>query len=95
MLEIEDHLAQERALVAARDQELADLEAVLATPSGLRFMRRLFDDAGLWATTFNAGAADVTAFQEGRRSLGLIYFNDVTEHFMPRFVELLKVRNAA
>ena len=50
--------------------ERADLENVLSTASGRRFLWKMLVEAGVFRLSFVAGAADSTAFNEGRRAQG-------------------------
>lgn len=63
-------------LLALREQ--ADLEHVLNTESGRRFVWRLLCRAGVFQTSFRQGQADYTAFLEGRREFGLMLMADIT-----------------
>jgi hypothetical protein len=52
-----------------RDQELADLRAVLALPAGARFLWRFLSRCHLFELSLRAGEA--SAFLEGERNIGL------------------------
>jgi len=60
-----------------RDQQLSDLRDLLATPQGERFFKRLFDEGGLFNTTFTGNSQ--TYFKEGWRALALKVLSDVCE----------------
>jgi hypothetical protein len=70
-----------------RDQQLEDIKDILARPAGLRFFRRMFDDASIFSTTFTGNSH--TFFREGARNLALMYFNDVCEASPERVAELM------
>lgn len=89
MSTIEDDL--EQAAELNRQLELEDLQALLHTRAGQRFLRRLFDRSGIFAQTLVVGSPDQTAYNEGRRAVGLSVFNDMVDNFMAEFVQLLKV----
>ena len=61
----------------AQQQELADLRIVLASPQGRRFLWRMLTAAGVFRLSFVSGDAESTAFNEGRRSLGLMLMADL------------------
>jgi len=54
-----------------RDQELADLRAILDTPQGKRFIWRLLERNGVFRRSYEGGDHADTAFNEGRRNEGL------------------------
>ena len=55
-----------------RDNQLADLRAVLATEPGRRVLWRLLvEEGGLFQQTFREGRPDTSAFFEGKRSIAL------------------------
>lgn len=60
-----------------RKRELDDLRAVLATPEGRRLLWRHLAEAGVFRLSFAHGEADTTAFNEGRRSVGLALMADI------------------
>jgi hypothetical protein len=58
--------------MALESMQLAmDYRAVFGTPGGQRVLADLLQRAGLAQTTFRAGQADMTAYLEGRRRIGL------------------------
>lgn len=55
-----------------RDQQLADLHAVLDMPAGRRLLWRLLvEEGGFFRQTFREGHPDTSAFYEGKRSIAL------------------------
>lgn len=62
-----------------REDELNDLRAVLVSPEGRRFVWRLLERGGVFRSSFCAESDSCTAFNEGRRNLGLSVLNDVLE----------------
>lgn len=61
----------------ARREREADLRGVMSTPAGRRFVWRLIDaDAGVLRHS-HAGEALATAFNEGRRALGISLLQEV------------------
>jgi len=51
--------------------EQDDLRELMSLPSGQRFMRRFLEEAGVYRISFASGDPHATAFNEGRRNLGL------------------------
>lgn len=62
-----------------REEETGDLRAVLSSVSGRRFIWRLLECGGVFRSSFNAESDSYTAFNEGRRNLGLLVLNDILE----------------
>lgn len=62
-----------------REEETNDLRAVLSSASGRRFVWRLLERGGVFRSSFNAESDSYTAFNEGRRNLGLLVLNDILE----------------
>lgn len=52
-------------------RERDDLAFVMSEYAGRRFIWKLLTKAGVFRTTYVAGSFDLTAMQEGRRSMGL------------------------
>lgn len=65
-------LSKERAI------ELLDLQAVMKTEQGRRVLRRILDSTGVFRTSFVVDPG-VTAFNEGRRDIGLRLMTDMAE----------------
>ena len=66
----------------------ADFKAVIDTPSGRRFVRRLLGECGVHRTTFNESAA-LAAFLEGKRSMGL-WLQSLFAEYPGVYVQLLQ-----
>ena len=54
-----------------REREQADLQSVLSSVQGRRFVWKLLSDAGVFRISHSAGDSHSTAFNEGRRNQGL------------------------
>lgn len=52
-------------------------------------MWRLLSEAGIYRTSFN-NSGSVTAFNEGKRHLGLVFIGEVNEHAADQFLVMLK-----
>lgn len=61
-----------------RDQEIKDVQWILGTIQGRRFIWRLLGITGLFRTSF-AGDDSRTNFNEGRRDIGLRILEDINE----------------
>lgn len=64
----QEQQAEERRIKALLDD--ADFVAVLKATEGRRFVRRLLAECGIYRASFT-GDAQTTAFNEGRRHVGL------------------------
>jgi hypothetical protein len=53
------------------ERERTDLESILSTVGGRRFLWKQLSDAGIFAISLRVGQPDLTAFNEGRRQQGL------------------------
>lgn len=66
------------------EQEVNDLQVVMSTPNGRRFMRRLIvETAGLYRSSYlngPTGRGSDPVFLEGMRNVGLQQFAEVCEH---------------
>jgi hypothetical protein len=58
-------------------QKIDDIKAVCGLPQGRRLIWELLDFCGVYGMSFVAGNGDVTAFNEGRRAVGLKLLNRV------------------
>ena len=68
---------------SARDQEIEDLKTVMSTAGGRRFMFRLFSAAKIFDRCFTGNST--TYYNEGRRELGLEFFNDLATNCPSEF----------
>lgn len=62
-----------------REQELNDIRITGSTRAGRRHLWRLLAAAGCFRQSFVPGQSDGTAFNEGRRSIGLMVLADLHE----------------
>lgn len=76
-----------------RMHELDDLEAVLSSPAGRRFVWRLLEQSGVFRQVFSGEETHRMAFMDGNRVHGLRIFADVHEACPERYLEM--VREAA
>lgn len=77
---------QERILQRERD----DMQTLLKFPWGRRIMWRLFGKTNVFHQTYVQGSSDATAFNEGRRSIGLALFSEVLEIQPEAYLKMLK-----
>lgn len=70
-----------------REQELEDIKAILDTPSGIRFFRRLMEKGKMFQTTFTGNSNSF--FLEGHRNYVLEIFNDVCMAAPDKVVDLI------
>ena len=68
---------EERATKLRRHQEQADIETLMGTPAGRRFVWRLLDATKVFQTSMTGNS--YTFFNEGRRDVGLLIFGEVME----------------
>ena len=86
-----DHPRNQPNQAARLQRELlakADFQAVLATPEGRRFVRRVLAESGVHQASFAADGL-LMAYREGRRSLGL-WLQGLFMDFPDQYLQLLK-----
>ncbi len=71
-----------------RDQELADVEAIISRPEGIRFFRRMMEIGSVFSTTFTGNSQGF--FREGHRNFALIFFNDIAEAARDKIADLIE-----
>lgn len=69
-------------------RERNDLQTVMSTVQGRRFMWRQLERAGVFRTTF-AGHDPKTNFNEGQRNIGVMLLADIHEHCIEQYVVML------
>lgn len=73
-----------------RQRELDDLKAVCATPGGRRFAFQQLQESGVFVLVFDAANAQMNAFYEGRRSMGVALLADLNELDPMLFPQMVK-----
>jgi hypothetical protein len=73
---------------SARDRELDDLRAVLATREGRRLVWRLFEQTEMFSVSKVMNAAIYAL--EGKREIGKLLFNDVMEAKPEAYLQMMK-----
>lgn len=71
------------------DQVISDIVTLMSEPFGRRIMAGLLAKTGVYRTSF-AGDPAQTAFNEGRRDIGLQYLAIVQQYCADDFVLMLK-----
>lgn len=61
-----------------RQRELSDIRKVVSSPEGRRFVYRIWGMCGIFRNSFSLNS-NQTAFNEGRRDVGLAILNDVNK----------------
>ncbi len=87
-LEPDQQKAADDAAEARRVQR-EDLQGILNSKAGRRFVWRLLDRAGVYRTSFN-NSGSITAFNEGRREVGLFLLNEIHEVAPDAYLVMLK-----
>jgi hypothetical protein len=77
----------------ARRVEIEDLRGILNSKTGRRFVWRLLERAGVYRTSFN-NSGSITAFNEGRRDVGLFLLNEIHEVAPDAYLTMLKEAHA-
>lgn len=72
-----------------REQRLADMAMLLSTRPGRRFVWSLMADCGIFRSSFD-NSGSVTAFNEGRREIGLRVLADVNEAAPEQYLVMLR-----
>lgn len=83
---------QQEAVAAqaeARRVEIEDVKWLMADKRGRRIMWRLLAEAGIYRTSFN-NSGSVTAFNEGKRQIGLVFVGEVNDYAAHQFLVMLK-----
>ena len=72
-----------------REHEAArEFANVMRQPQGVRFIRQLLQFSGVWSASYAGGDTLATAYNEGRRSMGL-YIMELVRAQTPELIEEL------
>ena len=85
----QEKAAQEEA--EARRVEEEDIRWLLASKQGRRFAWRILEIAGVYRTSFNNSGC-ITAFNEGKRNVGLMLLADILDIAPEQYLAMLKDR---
>jgi len=72
-----------------RDNELLDVEHMLASFNGRRFMWRFLQMCGMFETSFSQ-STNQTFFNEGQRNIGLKLMSDINEANPDAYMTMMK-----
>jgi hypothetical protein len=92
------HLAKAKARSRAdEDVRRRTIQALMSHPDGRRFLWLLLDTCNVFAQTFSnsPGAFGLMAFAEGRRSIGLALFADVSRWSAGDFIKAMAENSSA
>lgn len=96
-----DFAGQERAAAdnaeeerRRRQEEISDLCKVMGSKEGRRFMWRLLSDAGVFRSTFDPNAGQMS-FNEGYRNAGLKQMTDILEACPQQYALMLDEQRKA
>ena len=70
------------------NRELSDIRFILKSCEGRRFLWKVMAAAGVFRTSFRGGSSDQTAFNEGKRSIGLDILNSLIEANPKSFTQM-------
>ena len=62
-----------------KQRELNDLRDILSTPQGRRYIWKLWGLTGVFRASYVPKDANLTAFKEGQRDIGLALLQDINE----------------
>lgn len=77
-----------RSEESKRNQELNDVEFVLSTPQGRRFLWRLLGVCHVFKTSFTGNST--TFFNEGKRDVGLRLLGDINEASPDSYLKMMQ-----
>ncbi len=77
-----------RSEESKRNQELNDVEFVLSTPQGRRFLWRLLGVCHVFKTSFTGNST--TFFNEGKRDIGLRLLADINEASPDSYLKMMQ-----
>jgi hypothetical protein len=83
-----DRKSQELAAANAERTRVDDLKWVMTSPRGRRLIGWLLNSAGVNDPSFN-NSGSITAFNEGKRALGLVLLTEVQRHAFGNYVLML------
>jgi len=72
-----------------RDRDISDLQMVLKAPQGRRLILRILSEAGIVKASFTLNSMQ-TAFNEGKRDIGVWLLKDLDEAEPMAFSQMLR-----
>jgi len=89
--QVKDRDSKERM---KRDESVEDVRFLLDRQQGRRFMWSLISYCGVYQETFSgSGNAEVTAFKEGTRKVGLKLIADIIDANPNAYLQMMKENN--
>ena len=85
--EEQDRLAHEELI--ERNARLDAIRHIVSTSPGRSYFWRLLEDACVFSTTFSTEPY-ASAFNEGRRSLGLVILDDIQNAAPEKFLQMIE-----
>jgi hypothetical protein len=76
-----------------RKQELMDIDTLMSTPAGARFIWRLLTLSGIFRSSFSSDPL-VMAMNEGQRNIGLRLLSDLTEACPDKYLNMMRTAKA-
>jgi hypothetical protein len=71
-----------------RERELADMQHILGSPQGRRFLWRYLETCGIYRSSFTGSSE--TFYLEGQRNIGLKLLADITEASPESYMLMMK-----
>lgn len=71
----------------ARQNEINDVKRILKTPEGRRYFWKLLSRCGMFRTSFTPNS-NLTAFNEGKRDIGLTALLEISEADSSAFAQM-------
>jgi hypothetical protein len=75
-----------------RDQQITDVQWLMANPAGRRIMARLLDMSGTARNSFTGSST--TFYNEGRRSVGVELEAEIRDHAFDNYIAMLQEQRA-
>lgn len=75
--------------IKRREREISDLQKVLRVPEGRRLILRILSEAGVVRASFSLNSMQ-TAFNEGKRDIGVWLLKDLDEAEPMAFSQMLR-----
>jgi len=73
-----------------RKQELHDIDALMATQAGSRFLWRLLTQSGVFRSSFSTDPL-VMAMNEGQRNVGLRVVGDIMAACPEKYIDMMRL----
>lgn len=73
------------------ERDMADLEAVLDTEAGRRYLWRIISTTGVYRSSFTGD--NTTYFREGQRNVGLIIVGEIMQNFPKMYSKMMEEAN--